>query len=120
MCDRIKTILLIVCAMASLNTAILPRGAAGNRPMRHPEGIGLLLKRRSSSRMRRRAHRERHRIVHHDEKKGGRRSHARRKTPATVGEVASGWISEYFMRVRKWMAEIVYSNPVFPSMAGSC
>ena len=87
---HLRQTFVIVRPMASLNKAILPGGAAGNRAVRDSERIGLFFKRRPSCRMGRIAHGTRHRMIRHHKKKGGRRLKARRKTPATVGDVASG------------------------------
>lgn len=87
---HLRQTFVIVRPMASLNKAILPGGAAGNRAVRDSERIGLFLKGRPAFRMGRIAHGKRHRIIRHHKKKGGSRSQARRKTPATVGDVASG------------------------------
>jgi len=110
----------VIRAMAPFDNTILPRRPGLNGPVLNPKRPRQALKGGSPLRMSAIAHRERHRIVGHDEKKGGNRSHARRRTPATVCDRESWWISEYFTRVPRCMTEILSSKPVCPSIAGNC
>lgn len=117
--NTMKTFL-IIRPMTPFTIAILPRRTRLDCPMTNAKSISPLLKSRPALRMSRISHRKGHRVIRHDEKKGGNRSQACRNTSATVSDVKSGWISEYFRRVPKWMTEILYSKPVSPSMAGTC
>lgn len=111
---------LIIRPMTPFNRAILPRRTRLDCPMANAKSVSSLLKSCPAFRMSRISHRKGHRVIRHDEKTGGNRSQACCHTSATVSEVKSGWISEYFRRVPQWMTEMLSSKPVSPSMAGTC
>ncbi len=93
--------LLVVCAMAPLNDSVLPRRPRLALSMDKTKLIYKLLKRAFPLRMGAKPHGELEGIVGPDEERGGSRSKARLRTPATVKDLRSGWISEYLRRVRR-------------------
>jgi hypothetical protein len=89
----------MIGTMTSFDKPLLPGGPGSKGSMLHPERLCHTLKGRSSLRMGTIPHGERQRVVGHDEKKGGHRSPARWRTPATVADWESAWLSEDFKRV---------------------
>jgi len=92
---------LIVCPVAALNKAILPRAAFVDQLVDASEFLKADLKRCFSIGMSCVAHRENHGVIGHDEKKGGSRSRARLRKSATDLEVQSRRISEYLSLVAR-------------------
>jgi hypothetical protein len=91
----------IVRPMTPFNKPVLPRTMGLDGPMLNPSRRRFLLKGRLILGMSRVAHGKRPGMIRYDEKKGGKRRGASSSTAASVGDVASVRISEYFSRVRK-------------------
>jgi hypothetical protein len=91
----------IVGAMTPFNNAVLPRAARFAFAMDQPHLTYQSLKGAFPLWMGAEPHGEFVGVVGPDEKKGGRRSSARFRTPATVADLRSAWISVYLSRVRK-------------------
>lgn len=93
--------LFIVRAMTSLNDPVLPGRPPVTFSMNQSQSGNQVLKGTPPFWMGTEPHCELEGVVRPYEEKGGSKSSARWRTPATVTDLRSGWISEYLSRVRK-------------------
>jgi len=91
----------VVGSMAPFHDAVLPRTTGFAFAMNQPQFVYQPLKGAFPLWMGAEPHGEFVGVVGPDEKKGGSRSSARFRTPATVADLRSAWISVYLSRVRK-------------------
>ena len=91
----------IICAVTSLNDAVLPGRTTITFSMDQSQSSNQVLEGTPPFWMSTESHCEFQGIVRPHEEKGGSKSSARWRTPATVADFRSGWISEYLSRVRK-------------------
>jgi hypothetical protein len=93
--------LFIIRAMTSLNDPVLPGRPPVTFGMDQSQPGNQILKGTPPFRVGTESHCEFEGVVRPYEEKGGSKSNARWRTPATVTDLRSGWISEYLSRVRK-------------------
>ena len=91
----------VIGPMAPFHDAVLPWTTRFAFAMNKPHLGYQLLKGAFPVGMSAKPHGEFVGVVGPDEKKGGKRSSARFRTPATVADFRSAWISVYLSRVRK-------------------
>jgi len=90
---------LIIRPMTPLNDPVLPGRMRPAQTVDQTKVMDFDIKSGFPFWMSAEVHAELESIVGPNQKKGGRLSMARFKTPATVSDFRSGWISEYFKRV---------------------
>ena len=91
----------IICSMTSFDNPVLPGRTSVTLSMDQSQPTSQVLEGTPPFWMGTESHCEFEGVVRPYEEKGGSKSSARWRTPATVADLRSVWISEYLRRVRK-------------------